>query len=177
MTNPYSPKFSELKHKLFALLYETSDLLFKCGDSVFAEFGLSQQQYLVLLAIEISSDPYVKIIDVAQRLKRNSNSISMIIDRMERSGLVERIRDMPDRRSVNLLLTDKGKEKLYQASKVGWRLTERLLYNLSDEELEKFVYLVEKLRENTLEELNPGIVAKEIGKTDMEKVRLLLYGL
>ncbi|MFC1924158.1 MarR family winged helix-turn-helix transcriptional regulator [Chloroflexota bacterium] len=177
MTDSTSPEFSELKHKVFVLLYETSDLLLKSEDAVYAEFGLSQQQYLVLLAIESSSDPFVRIIDVAQRLKRNSNSISMIIDRMGKSGLVERIRDLPDRRSVHLVLTDKGKEKLYQASKVGWRLTERLTSSFSVEELETFVRLLEKLREKSFGELHPGEVIQDVGKADVETVTRLLKGL
>jgi len=153
------------------------DLVLKCEDAVYAEYGLSQQQYLVLLAIESSSDPFVRVTDVAQRLKRNSNSISMIIDRMGKNGLVERIRDLPDRRSVHLVLTDKGKEKLYQASKVGWRLTERMTSIFSEEELETFARLIEKLREKSFGELHPGEVIKEVGKADMETVKRLLNGL
>src|SRR4030043_2370386 len=114
MTNPPPPEFTELKHKVFALFHETSELLLKCEDDAYAELGLSQQQYLVLLAIECLNNSSVRIIDGARWLKRNSNSISMIVDRMERNSLVERVRDLPDRRSIRLLLTDKGKEKLEQ---------------------------------------------------------------
>ena len=175
MTSEPLPEFSELQHKLMALFYETSDLLLKCEDAAYSEFGLSQQQFLVLKTIEISSNPFVKIIDVARMLKRNSNSISMIIDRMERDGLVKRVRDVQDRRSVHLSLTEKGKEKLHPASKAGLRLMVRLMSSLSEEELETFASLVEKLREKTFMELNPGKTIKATEKPDIKTVKRLLY--
>ena len=156
-------------------MYETSDLLLKCEDATHAEFGLSQQQFMVLLTVEVLSNPFVKISDVARKLKRNSNSISMIVDRMEKSGLVERVRDLQDRRSVHLFLTEKGKEKLYQSSKVSWNLIIRLTSCFSDEELETFASLVEKLREKAFLELNPGKSIGGIGKPDVKMVKQLLY--
>jgi DNA-binding MarR family transcriptional regulator len=176
LTKPPVPEFSELQHKVFALLYETSDLLLKCEDAAYAEFGLSQQQFLVLKAIESSDKPFVKIIDVARKLKRNSNSISMIIDRMERAGLVERVRDLQDRRSVHLSLTEKGTKKLYQASKVGWSLISRLMSCFSEEEMETLTSLIEKLRGKTSEELNPGKAIRATEKLNVETAKRLLHG-
>ena len=175
MTGPPLSEFSELKHEVFALFYETSDLLLKCEDAAYAEFGLSQQQFLVLKAIESSDKPSVKIIDVARKLKRNSNSITMIIDRMERDGLVERVRDLQDRRSVHLSLTEKGKKKLYQASKVGWSLILRLTSCFSEEEMKTFTRLIEKMREKTLKELNPEKAIEAIGKPNIEMAKRLLH--
>ena len=170
------PEFNELQHRIFALFYETSDLLLKCEDATYGEFGLSQQKFLVLMAIESSSTPHVKIIDVARKLKRNSNSISMIVDRMERDGLVERVRDVVDRRSVHLSLTKVGKEKLYQGSKVGWSLMVRLMACLSVEEMESLSTLLEKIRVKASEELNPDKPVSEIEKPDAKVVKRMLKG-
>src|SRR4030042_1793243 len=168
-------EFSELKHEVFALFYETSDLLLKCEDATYAEFGLSQQQFLVLKAIESSDKPSVKIIDVVRKLKRNSNIIPMIIDRMERDGLVERVRNFQDRRSVRLSVTEKGSEKLYQASKVGWSLILQLTSCFSEEEMKTFTRLIKKLREKTSEELNLEKAIEAIGKPNIETVKRLLH--
>ena len=176
MTSTPLPEFSELKHKIFALLYETSDLLLKCEDAAYGESGLSQQQYLVLLSIECFNNSPARIIDIARMVNRNPNSISMIADRMERGGLVVRVIDLPDKRSVRLLLTDKGKEKLDQASKLGLGLIVRLTACFSEEELETLACLIGKLREQTFGELNPGKTIEDIGKPDMKVVKKLLYG-
>lgn len=176
MTNSTPPEYNEIKHSVFALLHDTADLLSKCEDAVHAEFGLSQQQYLILMTIEILSNSSVKIVDVARRVNRNSNSISMIIDRMERNGLVERVRDLPDRRSVHLLLTDKGKEKLYQGSKVAWSLVLRLTSSFSEEEMETFAYLLGKLREKALIELSPEKTPEDMKKPDIKMAEQLLHG-
>jgi len=173
-TSPSLPEFNELKHKVMSLIYETSDLLFKCEDAVNAEFGLSQQQFMVLLTIEVLSNPLVKISDVARRLKRNPNSISMIIDRMEKGGLVERVRDLQDRRSVHLLLTEKGKEKLHKSSKVSWSLIARLTSCFSEEEMETITRLIEKLREKAFVELNPESPVEDMEQPDMKTVNKLL---
>ena len=53
MSSPQTPEFSEMKHKVLVLLHDTSDTLLKCEDAVYAEFGISQQQFLILKAIEV----------------------------------------------------------------------------------------------------------------------------
>ena len=78
---------------------------FKNGmDQVLTEQGLTMEQYLVLATIKYHDVP-IRITDVARWLERSTNSITMIVDRMVKAGLLRRVRDRSDRRVVNVFLT------------------------------------------------------------------------
>ena len=115
------------------LLHQTYNLVLKCEDQVFAKHGLTTEQHAVLLAIKYIDDP-VTPTDVARWLDRNTNSISLIVERMVKAGLVRRIRDLRDRRSVRLVITSNGKEILDRATVAGWELVQEILSRLSEEE-------------------------------------------
>ena len=97
------------------LCRQTHNLLSKCENRVLAEIGLTPEQQAALNAIKFIDGP-VKPTEVAEWLDRSPNSITLIIDRMEKRGLVKRIRDHEDRRSVLLIMTENGSEILNQAN-------------------------------------------------------------
>jgi len=136
----------------FMLLQRTRDLLFRCEDQAVAEFGITAEQYSVLMAMKGLDDP-VKVTDVARRLERKVNSVSMLVDRMVNAGLVTRERDLPDRRAVRLGLTGKGQEASERAAPVVLRLVEELLSPLSHEDMDTLVTLLDNLRENARKHL------------------------
>ena len=133
----------------------------KCEEAALAKVGITLQQYKVLMAIKYINDP-VTPTDVARWLDRNSNSITLIIDRMEKDGLVERVRNLRDRRALRLVITLKGPEIFDQATKPGWELMKKLMFCFSEEELRTFDHLMEKLREKAFEELAHGEPMEEV---------------
>lgn len=149
-------QYDEPRHKVWVLLYQTPNLLMKCTDKVLSETGLSLQQYITLMIMECIKAP-TTISELARHLDRNANSVSMITDRMEKNGLVRRVRDLPDRRSLRLELTEKGREKLAEATKPGWELIERVTSSFTEEERSEFVHLMEKLRKEAFEELGKSV--------------------
>jgi DNA-binding MarR family transcriptional regulator len=91
------------------LLHRTRDVLFRCEDRVVGEFGLTAEQYTVLTAMKHLNAP-IRPTDVSRWVDHKVHTVSMIVDRMVRAGLLERIRDLPDRREVRLVITSKGGE-------------------------------------------------------------------
>ena len=147
--------------KAFMLLHRTRGLLFRCQDRTVGEFGLTAEQYSVLLAIEYLDDP-VRATDIGRWMERKVNSISMIVDRMVRAGLVERIRDLPDRRAVRVVFTSKGKRAFELATPEVWKLIEEIFSPLPHEEKRTLIRLLETLRERALKHLNPGTDVRAI---------------
>jgi len=119
-------EFENLFMRVWLLLHQTNNLVLKCEDQVFTKFGLNTEQHAVLMAIKYIDDP-VTPTGVAQWLDRNTNSISLIVERMVKAGLVRRIRDLRDRRSVRLVITSNGKEILDKATVAGWELVQEIL--------------------------------------------------
>jgi MarR family transcriptional regulator, organic hydroperoxide resistance regulator len=105
---------------------KTSGLVTRYADRIFyKEMGISQAKYLVLSAID-SIPSLENQSRVAEKVQRNLNSLSMMVDRLVKSGLITRSRSSGDRRENNLSLTTEGKKKLVQGRKVNEILNKRL---------------------------------------------------
>lgn len=74
--------------------------------------GLTLPQIAVLRAIESSPEHELSVAGISRGVQLSSPTVSGILDRLERAGLVERRRGSEDRRKVWLKLTDEGRRKL-----------------------------------------------------------------
>lgn len=137
----------------WSLLQLTNDSTVKCAESAFAKVKLTPQQFAVLAAIKNIGDPVLPT-DVAKWLDRNTNTITLIIDRMEKDGLVSRVRDLKDRRALRLLISPRGQKLYDQAVKPARELPKAILSVLSAEELKTLIQTLEKIRQKTFEYRN-----------------------
>lgn len=71
------------------------------------ESCLSISQFGVLEALFHLGPMYQK--DIAQKILKSAGNITMVIDNLEKRGLVKRIRNEKDRRYFDIHLTDEGK--------------------------------------------------------------------
>lgn len=75
---------------------------------MFAELGITYPQYLVLMVLwEKDSQP---VNDIAHRLLLETNTVTPLLQRMEKLGLVRRKKGKQDKRQQIVSLTKKGKE-------------------------------------------------------------------
>ena len=91
------------------LLHQTYNSISRCEDSVFGEIHMTAQQHGILMAVKHLSYPATPT-QIADWVDRNLNTTTMIIERMEKKGLVKRVRDIQDRRSYRVAMTEKGEE-------------------------------------------------------------------
>ncbi len=73
--------------------------------------GVSSNQYRVLMAVAHGTQPVIET-DIQKVTGRGLNSISMLVDRMVKSGLISRERSLTDRRKTIIALTEKGESCL-----------------------------------------------------------------
>lgn len=71
-----------------------------------SSMGLSISQFGVLEALYHLGPLSQK--EIGQKILRSSGNITMVIDNLEKRGLVRRARDRSDRRIYNIHLTDEG---------------------------------------------------------------------
>ena len=156
-----SPQKNNLLLRAWLLWEETSDLMDLSNEATFNKVGLPFQQYVILVILN-----YVNFKTTVNKLahlaNRKPNSISMIINRMERDGLVKRTRSTQDKRVVYLTATTKGKMKLKQSLKPGWEYLTRLFSCFNVEELHTLIDIVEKLQNQALKELPKRYKREEI---------------
>lgn len=86
-------------------------LLEKHRETLLAEYGLNVWSFDVVATLRRQGYPYqLKPTDLYSLLMLSSGAMTNRIDRLEQEGIVQRLRDESDRRSVMVQLTAKGIE-------------------------------------------------------------------
>jgi len=138
------------------------DALDACQDQVYGKYGLTTEQFGVLASIK-SRGP-LRPVDLASLLERTPNTMSMLIDRMVKAGLVRRTRDRKDRRAVFVSMTDKGRQAVEPAAPAGWEFIHEVVSPLSYDEQRALATTLEKVKCQLVGYLNPEIDMSEIIK-------------
>jgi DNA-binding MarR family transcriptional regulator len=91
--------------------------------------------------------------DLASALNMSPRNITSLVDHLEKDGLVERIPDPQDRRSVHASLTASGKERIEGLWKQGFERQSELVEGFTKDELAQLRHLCLQLVENARREL------------------------
>ncbi|RDI68414.1 MarR family winged helix-turn-helix transcriptional regulator [Nocardia pseudobrasiliensis] len=74
--------------------------------------GLTLDEYGILVALEAAPDARVRMNDLAEAALHSQSRLSQQIKRMQARGLVDRQRAATDKRGVEVMLTETGRELL-----------------------------------------------------------------
>ncbi|MER8047430.1 MarR family transcriptional regulator [Streptomyces sp. NPDC094032] len=97
--------------QLFGRIQRLARVIDKAAKASAAEHGVEHGEFDVLTTLQRSGPPYA--LTAGAFLKASmvtSGAITNRIDKMEAKGLVERVRDGDDRRTIKIRLTDHGHE-------------------------------------------------------------------
>ncbi|HET6876925.1 MAG TPA: MarR family transcriptional regulator [Jatrophihabitans sp.] len=97
---------------------------------VLEPMGLTHPQYLVMLALWECSPRSLR--DLSDVLQLDPGTLSPLVKRLERGGLVTRSRDEHDERTLRLTLTERGRELRAEAEKVPAQIVAKLGLPISD---------------------------------------------
>ncbi|PTX43507.1 DNA-binding MarR family transcriptional regulator [Christiangramia gaetbulicola] len=115
----------KLEQQICFPVYSVSRLITKAYIPFLKEMSLTYPQYLVLLVLwEYET---LSVNSIGEKLLLNTNTISPLIQRMEKAGLLKRERSTQDERMVMVKLTSKGKELKKKASPIPEKLLKTLL--------------------------------------------------
>ena len=152
--------------KVWLLLHRVRDILALCEDSIFVEYGITTEQFAVLAAIK-SRGGSLRPTDLAAILERSVNSMSMLVDRMVKAGLVRRTRDRIDRRVVRVTLTGKGTNAIERAIPEGWDFIQKILSPMPYKDKRALAGMLETVKCELLGYLNPEVDMAEIIKNSV----------
>ena len=117
--------------------------------------GISQRWYDVLVHLEESPDG-IQMNDLAERILYSKSGFTRVVDRMEEAGLVRRARPDHDRRSILVVLTDKGIETKEEARRYHRDGIERhFSQHLTDADVKALTRALEKVSAHA-RPLRPG---------------------
>ena len=111
-----------------------------------AETDISLEWYSILLILAQSQDATMRPSDLADQIGLSRSATTRLIDRLERSGLVERRVCGSDRRGTYVSLTPRGQEVFKKAGRVHLRgIDEHVGSHLTGDELAQLATLLGKL--------------------------------
>ena len=111
----------KLDNQLCFRLYAASRLVTQAYRPLLEPLGLTYPQYLVMMVLWEKDNQLVG--DICQRLKLDTNTLTPMLQRMEKEGLVIRTRGIADGRQTLVSLTRKGHRLEEQAKEVPSCLT------------------------------------------------------
>jgi DNA-binding MarR family transcriptional regulator len=97
----------KLSSQLCFPIYAASRIVMKLYKPFLDPFGLTYTQYITLLALWEEDGISVKAL--GEKLFLDSGTLTPLLKKLESQGLLERVRNMADERSVVISLTDRGK--------------------------------------------------------------------
>lgn len=120
------------------------------------DHGLTMSDWHVLTSLRWAGEPYRRSAgELARHAELTSGAMTSRLDALEGQGLVRRLRDPDDRRSVLVELTEKGRERHEEAMGIQAQKEALLAEALTDREKEQLNSLLRRVLV-TLEARLPG---------------------
>jgi DNA-binding MarR family transcriptional regulator len=88
--------------------------------------------------------------EIAESVFREKNSITAVINTLEREGVVRREPSTSDRRSVKVVITDKGWKEANRLSPIAQELSRDVLSCMDKKQVEELVACMRTIRESLL---------------------------
>lgn len=85
---------------------------------------------------------------LADQLQKDKNSVTQLVDALERKGFIERRRNPHDRRSNTLVLTEKAEHLKMEAKRKGILIMDKMLVGVTEEEQHTLLAILRKLNDN-----------------------------
>lgn len=112
----------------------------------FERHDLNSASFDVLASLRRGGSPYRKTgTQLAAGSLLSSAGVTFRLDRLEQAGLIERQRDLDDRRVVHCALTKKGLERIDRTIEDHLVAEDELLHGLTEKEREQLAKLLTKL--------------------------------
>jgi len=138
-------------YNLWLLLQQTSDATVRARQKELDEFGISVVEVGVLEIIhqnfgDLATTPAA----ISRMIFREPHSVSALLNRMEKKGLLTKAKDLDRKNMVRVSITDKGRETYYKSTRNS---IYRIMSPLSAQEQRQLGACLEKLRNKAFKEL------------------------
>ena len=137
----------------FFFLFHALNRGYHCRiNQISQEIGLSKGQPPVLLFLEKETSRTQR--ELADFLNVKPASMTDVLQRMEKNGLVERKRGENDLRTMHVTITDKGREKSNEFLLKERSLDDLFFQGFEEKEKELFLQMFAKMANNLMNELD-----------------------
>lgn len=135
---------------LWVLLRQAKDAVFKATGKELSRYGISPEQAGVLSIVQ-SLDNKATPAEISRWLLREPHTVSGILSRMEKKGLLRKTKDLDRKNLVRVTLTKKGQQAYLQSTKI--ESIGKIMSCLSEEKCQQLIPCLKALRDRALKEL------------------------
>lgn len=151
----HAPTTAEVAFRAFI---RTSGLFRNTMGPYFARFGISSSQWGVLRVLHRAEGEgleNLRLTDLGQRLLVKPPSVTTLIDRLERMGMVDRTTSAGDQRAKQVRLTPAGRQLVERVLLHHPKQVHKVMQGLSSAEQKQLQQLMQRLGEH-LESMDAG---------------------
>ena len=141
-TKKYGKK-ADLALSLWVKLARAHDTFSRLAQQDIAHYGLTGPQFSVIEALGHLGP--MKITNFCSKLLVSGGNVTVVVDNLEKTGLVERVHSKDDRRTIVVQLTPKGKKLFHQIFVKHAAHITKLASILTESEQEQLAALLKKL--------------------------------
>lgn len=127
-------------------VYDAQRSIFKSLETALSPYGITPGQFNLLNQLDRAGELSQRVL--AERTRKEQATITRYLDLLERKGFVVRTRDKNDRRAHAVSLTDEARALLKTVEPVTLDRAERLIEGIPQEDLDAFVSVLARLKEN-----------------------------
>lgn len=100
----------------------------------FKEYDITPEQW-VIVRVLFESNTQLSQKELAIKSQKDQNTVTAIIDKLEKKGYVERVKSEEDKRVFNIILKEKIKENIKILYEIDNSLTKEVCKNLTKSEI------------------------------------------
>ncbi|MCS6929716.1 MAG: MarR family transcriptional regulator [Saprospiraceae bacterium] len=111
-------------------------------------FGITHPQYNILRILNGSYPKGLSVLDIKERMIDRSSNVSRLVDKLHKSGYVERSVSRKDRRMAAITITEAGRALLKSIHETGFADFKKMPgHHLTELEARELADLLDKFRE------------------------------
>jgi DNA-binding MarR family transcriptional regulator len=133
----------DIDRRLIILLRTTSDVVLKARNRELRKYGISLEEWGVLNIAQLIGETATPA-EIARWLFREHHSVTSLLNRMVKKGLIKRTKDLERKNLVRVNLTELG-HKTYLAARKA-RVHEQIASNLSIEDRKQLIRYLYEIR-------------------------------
>jgi DNA-binding MarR family transcriptional regulator len=137
-------------YNLWVLLHQTTDAALRARQKELDQFGVSVIEVGVLVAIQAIGKEATPS-EISRRIFREPHTVSALLNRMEKKGLVRKTQDLDRKNMVRVSITEKGRQAYDKST--GRKSIYKIISSLSEEERQQLRSCLEKLRNKSFKGL------------------------
>ena len=136
--------------KVWVLLSETADVVLRAWQKELNQYGISPVEAATLWVVQVL-DEMATPAEISRWILRKSHTVSELVNRMAKGGLVRKTKNLRRKNSVRVCITDKGKQVYNHARQR--EAIHTAMSVLHEEERKQLMASLEKIRSSGLKQL------------------------